>query len=340
MRVVNWSYVMNTIEKMINAAKNAMTYVMDLKPEDTVLVVTDESTKSIGESFYFAAKESGCTSDLYFLPEFERPLIYVPGEMERMLDNRTVVINVFKALGEETPFRVKWIKRIAATQSIRLGHGPGITESMMVDGPMNVDYDSMLNTAKKLMNAFENAISVRITAPGGTDIKLGIEGRTFSTDVKITTDHFGNLPCGEIWCAPIEHSGEGVIVCDGSIGNIGQVPEPLTITIRKGQILEFKYDDADLKGKIQKLISIDDDARIIGELGVGLNPAATLTGNLLEDEKAFRTAHIAFGNNEDMTGGSNKSQTHLDFLFYNPTFVVTFADGSKRVLIRDGDLQI
>lgn len=317
-----------------------MTYVMDLQRGDEVLVVTDEQTKSIGEAFYFAAKESGCKGDLYFLPEYERPLTFPPREMEEMLKNKTVVINVFKAMGEETPFRVKWIKQIVGTQSIRLGHGPGITEAMMTDGPMNVDYDSMLNTARHLMKGFEGAVNVRITAPGGTDITLAIEGRSFSTDVKITKEHFGNLPCGEIWCAPDETSGNGVLVCDGSIGDIGQVPEPLTINIKDGRIVNLDCDDVDLVHKVQKLISIDEDACIIGELGVGLNPAAKLTGNLLEDEKAFRTAHIAFGNNEDMVGGRNTSQTHRDFLFYNPTFVVTFNDGSKKVLIRDGDLQV
>lgn len=317
-----------------------MTYVMDLESSDKVLVVTDEATKSIGESFHTAARDKGCESDLYFLMEYVRPLREVPAEMEEMLENKTVVINVFKAMSDETPFRVKWVKKIVATHAIRLGHGPGITDTMMIEGPMNVDYDSMLNRAQSLMKEFEGALSVRVTAPGGTDISLGIEKRDFSTDVKISTEHFGNLPCGEIWCAPIETTANGVIVCDGSIGDIGQVTEPVSLKIENGRIINFECDDVELLETVRRLISIDDDASIIGELGVGLNPGAKLSGNLLEDEKAFRTAHIAFGNNEEMTGGQNRSQTHRDFLFYNPTFVVTFSDGSKKVLIRDGDIQI
>ncbi|MHC4942808.1 MAG: hypothetical protein ACYTG7_07280 [Planctomycetota bacterium] len=38
-----------------------------------------------------------------------------------------------------------------------------------------------------------------------------------------------------------------------------------------------------------------------------------------------------------MPGGRNRSKTHRDFLFYKPTFEVTFKDGSKRVLIRNGE---
>ena len=41
------------------------------------------------------------------------------------------------------------------------------------------------------------------------------------------------------------------------------------------------------------------NARNIGELGIGLNPKASVSGNMLEDEKAFRTCHFAVGHNYD-----------------------------------------
>ena len=97
------------------------------------------------------------------------------------------------------------------------------------------------------------------------------------------------------------------LICDGSIGDIGNVPQPLKISIKGGEIVNLESDDQKLVEKVKKLISVDDEASIIGELGVGLNPGAKLTGNLLEDEKAFHTAHIAFGNNEEMAGGQNRS---------------------------------
>ena len=79
-------------------------------------------------------------------------------------------------------------------------------------------------------------------------------------------------------------------------------------------------------------------ASVVGELGIGLNPRARLTGNLLEDEKAGKTAHIAFGHNTDMPNGVNDSKTHRDFLFYNPTFEVEYLDGSKKTIIKDGEI--
>ena len=328
---------MSKFQKMINSAQNAMIHVMNLNKEDAVLVVTDEHTRRIGEAFYNAAKGYGSSAQLYMLPEKERPLSEIPVEMIDLADRKTIVINAFKGMGEETTFRVKWVKKILATKSIRLGHGPGITKSMLIKGPMNINYEKMEKTADKMIKNLENAKLAHISAPGGTDILVYIEDRGFSMDVKITKDpYLANLPCGEIWCGPIESKGDGIIVCDGSIGDVGKVRKPLKITVKNGKIVNIKSDNRKLVEEIERLINVDEEARIIGELGIGLNPGAKLSGILLEDEKALNTAHIAFGNNTDMDGGQNKSKTHRDFLFYNPTIKITYKDDSTKVLIDNG----
>jgi len=330
---------MNEFERMKISAQKAMIHVLNLNKKDTVLVVTDEHTKSEGEAFYTAASEYGCSAHLYFLPENNRPLLEIPSELSALVKGKTIIINSFKGLSEETPFRVKWIEKVIATKSIRLGHCPGITKSMMIEGPMNIDYNKMVDVADKMIKRFTNATQIHITAPGGTDIVLCIEDRGFSTDVQITNEpYIANLPCGEIWCGPVETMGKGLIVCDGSIGDIGNVSKPLKIFLEKGKIIDIRSEDQKLVEVIERLLNIDEVARIIGELGIGLNPGAKLSGNLLEDEKALKTAHIAFGNNENMEGGKNKSKTHRDFLFYNPTMEVFYKDGSSQTLMKEGEI--
>ncbi len=331
---------MSEKEEMVQAAKSAMQYVMDVTAEDRVLVVTDKGRETIGRAFADAAREIGCSVELYLLPDDKRPLSDLPPEMLEKMDDRTVVINAFTARAEETPFRIKWIKALLATGKIRLGHAPGITEDMMLHGPMNIDYPMMMALVEKMMSAFADAREAHITAPGGTDLTLNIEDRPFATDVHITTDHFGNLPAGEIWCAPVEDGAHGVLVCDGSIGDLGMVKSPVRIEIENGEIKNIQCDDAEMLGKLNELLYVDDEAHVIGEFGIGLNPGARITGNLLEDEKAFRTIHIAFGNNEEMAGGKNRSRTHRDFLVKNPTVLVTYKDGSQRKLIENGEILV
>ena len=327
-------------EMMTKAALDAMRFVIALQPGEQVLVVTDERRKSIGNAFHRAALKGEAGAEIFVLPESMRPLKELPGGMAGMLEGKHVVINAFYGLAEETPFRIKWIRAVTGGKARRLGHAPGITEEMMTEGPMNVDYEEMVSSVERMLAALQGTKTCRVTTPGGTDLSMDIEGRGFTTDVRITNEHWGNLPAGEVWCAPREENADGVVVCDGSIGDLGAVSAPLNIFVEKGTIVRFESDDGELVEKVEALSSVDDMARVIGELGIGLNPGARLTGNLLEDEKAFRTMHVAFGNNVDMDGGMNTSETHRDYLFRDPTFTVTYLDGSSRILIEEGELKV
>lgn len=325
---------------MVEGAKNALKVVLSMNSGESLLIITDENKRRIAEAFERGGDALGAKVVTYILPEDLRPLSEIPADFLPTLDHCSsggVIINAFEGHSEETPFRIKLIKKELSTNS-RIGHAPGITMSMMTEGPMNVDWMDVAKNVDSLMAKFENTDKVRITTPGGTDIMLGIKNRAFDTDVRISAGAFGNLPAGEIWCAPIEDNADGIIVCDGSIGDVGQVNKPLQIEVSQGRIVALKSEESELVERIKQLTSIDEMASVIGELGIGLNPKARLTGNLLEDEKAGKTAHIAFGNNEEMPNGKNTSKTHRDFLFYDPTFEVTYSDGTKKIIIKDGEI--
>ena len=44
---------------IVSCAKNILTGCMDVKPEENVLIVTDDNKLAIGQAFYEAAKELG-----------------------------------------------------------------------------------------------------------------------------------------------------------------------------------------------------------------------------------------------------------------------------------------
>jgi aminopeptidase len=325
-------------QKMKVAARDAMVAVMDLVASDHVLVVTDNVKKKIGESFAEAARGVGCATEIHVLEEESRPLVEIPDVMAEALDRVSVVINMFDARSEEVPFRVKWMIAISGTGRIRCGHGPGITEEMML-GAMCVDFAALRAASERLISRFADAATVHITAPAGTNLVMDIAGRGFCHDSHITVEAAGNLPCGEIYCAPVETGASGLLVIDGSIGDAGSVTEPVHITISDGRITGIQCRDDTLLRRMEEVTSIDAEAAVVGELGIGLNPGAKISGCMLEDEKAFQTAHIAFGNNTEMPGGKNRSTTHRDFLFHRPTMVVTSRDGRQRTVLKDGDIK-
>jgi len=320
---------------MKNSARRSLQAVLGLREGESVLIVTDRESARVGWAFELAARELNALPTVYRLPDEGRPLTAVPADLAGPLENATVVINCFTSAAEETPFRIELLQ-MATAGSRRVGHAPGITEDMMIFGPMDVDYRELQKRANRFLASLRNASYLRITAPGGTDLTLYIEGRSFVTDVFVRPGTYGNLPCGEVWCAPIETLGEGTLVCDGTVGDMGSPPAPLTLQIERGRITRAQCPDEAYLERVRKLLAVDPEASVLGEFGIGINPKTRVTENMLEAEKAFRTSHVAFGNNEDLPGGHNHSRTNREFLFRDPTIHVFYTDGSASMVVEDG----
>ncbi len=331
---------MADFDRMVSSAQRAMVNVLQLRSEDRVLVIQDPLCMKCGEAFAEGARAEGCATTAYVLPADGRPLKAMPEGMAEVLEGHDVVINAMSGSSDEVPFRIEWLELVEG-RKLRCGHSPNIHEDMMDGGPMDVDYDRMVDQARRLMTAFVDAVSVHITAPAGTDITMDISGRSFVSDVEITDTVKGcNLPCGEVFCCPVETGAEGVVVSDGSIGGEGPPPSAVRLEVRGGRVVDVRCEDEQWTRRINQLLDTDEGARTIAELGIGLNPKARLVGIMLEDEKALETAHIAFGDNIGMPGGVSRSATHIDYLIHRPTIVARGQDGSNLTVAEDGRLLI
>ena len=247
---------------------------------------------------------------------------------------------------------------------------PGVTVDMFAR-TANIDYALLQKRCRDLSARFENAVSVHVTAPAGTDITLGVKGRKpFDDNGDFAKGgQGGNIPAGEVFISPEVGSCKGRIVYDGSMSYAGIpdgiITEPIICDFTDGYITAV-YDahsnppspDSDA-GKLlasitaseQKSLAMKADgtfsaekadaffrnSRHIGELGIGLNPAATINGNMLEDEKAFHTCHFAVGSNYD-----NDADTfiHLDGVVRDPTITIIYEDGSSFSVEENGILKI
>lgn len=152
----------------------------------------------------------------------------------------------------------------------------------------------------------------------------------------------------------------GTIVFDGSMsfnGGDALLETPITVVVKDGFVSDISGGEE--AKRLQKDITEAEarsllmerngnlpegqglvyarNARNIGELGIGLNPAAQITGNMLEDEKAFRTCHFAIGQNYD---GDAPALIHFDGVVRYPTITVNYADGTEYVLLDKGELTL
>ena len=119
--------------------------------------------------------------------------------------------------------------RKAATEAgARVATLPGVTEEMLAR-VMSADMDGLRRKGHAIADLLTAGQEARITCPNGSDLRLGLEGRTGIPDAGELTapGAFGNLPCGEGFIAPVEGTAEGRLVVDGTIATVGLGDDPV-----------------------------------------------------------------------------------------------------------------
>jgi leucyl aminopeptidase (aminopeptidase T) len=300
---------------------------LGVEPQERLLVVYNEELSAIADAIANAAR--GRTKTVRSLPF---PTLMRSGE-EPADDVAAALLKADAALLVTTFSLSHTRARHAATQNgVRIASMPGITLDMFVR-TVPVDYTQLTRRARMLAEQLTEADRCRIRAPAGTDVELVLRDRTGRSDDGDlrASGAFGNLPAGEAYIAPVEREGAGTIVFDASVASSGLLKEPLRIEFANGRAISASGGDAaDIL--LATLDAGGPNGRVVAELGIGTNPGATITGKILEDEKAEGTMHIAFGTNSGI-GGENEASVHIDGVFHKPTLEL---DG--RVVIRDGRL--
>ena len=311
----------------MKGARVAVETCMKIKPEETVLIVADTQNLKIAEAFAYAAASTGSKTVITLMEPGSEHAKEPPKPIAQAMKAAEVVLIPTTMSLSHTEAR-----RAATKAGARIASMPGITEDMMRVGGLTADYNQVAALTDKLARTLERAKKVRVTTPSGTDLTMSIEGRPPLADTGLyhKTGDWGNLPAGEVCLAPVEGTTNGVLVMD-SMGNI--ITQPLKVTVKDGWAKRFDGPDASkLEGHLKKA---DKNAYNIGELGIGTNPKARISGEVLEDEKVLGTVHIALGDNTSYQGGHTKSKIHLDGILFQPT-----VKADTRLLMRRGKLLV
>jgi leucyl aminopeptidase (aminopeptidase T) len=327
------------------AAKNALTNVLDASKGEYIVIICDEEKTPIANAFTMGALEIGLWTKLVVLPKTAQPRTEIPETLQKVLEGTVdIFINLLSGNREETPFRIKLIKQQTKAHKSRLGHCPGVTLDMLTDGALALtekEHQTMQAHAQQLMRTLEGAVMVQITNPKGTDLTLVVKGREFYTDTKLNweTMKWMNLPTGEVIVAPVEDLLNGTLVCDMAVGGIGKLRAQLDVVAENGKVKNVTCQDTDQLRRIKETFATDQWSDIVGEFAFGINPKARFVDEFLEAEKMLGTVHVAFGANLDMPGGKNASKNHMDILVSEPTVKVTKENGETFTVLENGKYQ-
>jgi aminopeptidase len=291
---------------------------LGVKAGEDVVIVVDRTTRVLGDALRDAAAALGA-----------EPVMTV---MEpRNVDGEEPPAAVAAALAAGRVFIAPTRRSLSHTRARKAASDagargatlPGVTEDMLAR-LMACDFPTMTARSRAVAELLTGADRAHVTCPLGSDFTVDLSGRTgIADDGDLSADGaFGNLPCGEGFISPL--TGEGTLVA-ATLASLGIPEAPTRLTVRDGRLADASGDwGARWAGLMD---AAGEQGRNLAELGVGTNERATLTGNILEDEKMLGTVHVAFGASAGI-GGTVAVPVHLDCLIADATLDI----GDTRVL--------
>lgn len=289
------------------AAETAVHQCLDLQPDESCLVVTDEKRQAIGEALYEVAAE--VTEDASIIR-------YPPGEQHGEEPSAPVAA----AMQSADAFLAPTTKSLSHTRArstaseagVRGATLPGITTEVFETG-LQADYDLIREHCTAIFEQVSGATEIRVTAPNGTDITVEPGSREWQEDTGTISEPgaFSNLPAGEVFLSPETASGRFVV--DGTMMPYGLLgaDQELSFEVEDGYVTTIEDDR--VRAQVDAAAgSVGEAAYNLAELGIGANIAVTeLVGSVLLDEKAAGTVHLAIGDDAGI-GGDTDAPIHLD----------------------------
>jgi leucyl aminopeptidase (aminopeptidase T) len=302
-------------EALDRAVSTIIRDCLGLEPSDEVLVICNPITEEIGALLRINAQGEGGDATLAVISERDSLAAEPPTTVAAAMLVADIVLAPTIQSISHTEARKK-----ATEAGARIASMPGVTGEML-GRLMSADMRLLRKRGAELSRVLGAASEARITCARGSDLRLGLEDRTAIIDAGTLTKRgaFGNLPCGEAFIAPVEGTGEGKLIVDGSIAGIGRVESPVELTLVEGHLVDASGPEG---SRLMGMLTDEGEGGTnLAELGIGTNEEATLTGNILEDEKILGSVHVAFGASAAI-GGTVQVAVHLDCVVLEPTLEI------------------
>ena len=333
-------------------AKLALSYCIKVEPGDLVGVQTLSVAEPLALALYEEILEAGahphllvnfeCQEEIFFAVASDEQLSFVSPIREAEFEGLDRMITIYSSMNLKSLTNIdpaKQAKRRAAygplmkrmvKKLIMEGRYlvlPYPTPAMAQEAEMGIrEYEDFTYGAchvdeaepiqfwrgvsrkqAKVVDQLNRLNELRIVGDD-TDLTMSVKDRPWSN-----CDGRMNLPDGEICTSPLESSVQGKIRFTYPGIFQGREVEDISLTFRDGKVVE--YSAAKGEDLVGAVLSIDEGASMVGEIGIGTNEGISrFTKNMLFDEKLVNTIHLALGSALPMCGGTNESGIHWDIL--------------------------
>ena len=300
--------------------KLAVEMMAQAKEGETLLVLADTWTDTdIAKACLSAGINAGVHTQLLLMPKMSQmdTRDFNPS-VAGAIQGADVVLGLCK-----TQFVQKAASRKARENGTRMvSTVPKGIEDYVIEGIVEVDYPRMVEVGERICALWEATETCRLESPLGTDVQFRLKGRPALLGDGMATEpgEADFFPGVQVSIAPVEETINGTIVIEGSISPGGLVREPVTVRLENGVIraIEGGLDASGWEARLRS--SGDPKAFHVCHYTIGLNPRATMTGNMIEDERVVGAVTFGFGNQDPkFQGDVGSAAVHADVVLVSPT---------------------
>lgn len=258
----------------------------------------------------------------------------------------------------------KWAKKIfpeLSTKQAMDALWDAILKVTRVNGdPLENWKNHNANLAEKSQKLNDLRIkNLKYTSQNGTDFSVGLDETACfvagGSDTLNGVYYNPNMPTEECFTSPNKQTANGVVMATKPLSVRGVLVDKFGFRFENGKAVEVLCENESHKDVLEKLISTDEGASLLGEVALvpfdsPINQTGLLFYNTLYDENAC--CHLAIGrafdecirNYQNLTEdeikaiGLNKSMIHVDFMIGSEdlSIVATTYDGREVQIFKDG----
>jgi aminopeptidase len=245
---------------------------------------------------------------------------------------RTAASTANRTVQEERLSKPWCLTQFPASGNAQLADMSGEAYENFVWDAILCDWDAQREFQADMVDILDSAEEVRIVSGGATDVTMSVAGND-------TLNDYGerNLPGGEVFTAPVPDTVEGEVLFDKPLYHSGREIQDAHLRFEDGEVVDHAA--AKNEDVLTEVLTTDEGARRLGELGIGMNRAIDrFTSNMLFDEKMGDTVHMAVGSAYGDTVGEgnmrNESAVHVDMIV--DMSEESFIEVDGEVVQRDG----
>lgn len=309
-------------EQLQRSGKMVIDTCMDIRRGENVLIVCDPTTGDIGQALHEAANRRSDRVLLIVMPKARHHGEEPPAPVANLMRQQQVVI---------APTRYSLTHTKAVRQALkdraRVATMPGMTNEMFSRGGMSADFTDVKRRIGNLQPHLRRRRILNVKSEQGTDVTFEVNWREWKLDDNGICNRprmLTNLPAGKAFIMPREGTMNGKVVIDGSWES-NLVDEPVTLTIENGLVVDvtggtsaasIRQEFGEAAGRLK--VKDRENVWTVAEFGIGMNPQARLSGNVLEDEKRLGTCYFSVGDNTAL-GGTSSVGIHIPGVLKEPS---------------------